>query len=477
MNKQRLCSLTLLAALVFAAPRAQGQNGWVLEGTVVTPETVLPGYRITIEGDRISDVSKSDGTTPPGKFLKLSNDIILPGMVDLHNHITWNFLPAWQHAALFNSRYDWQQVTDYLMDLPEPREVLLRDNRKHWSCEMNLFGEVKAVVNGETSLVGGLVGPDSECSRGLARNLDGASGIPDPKGGKEKQVYYQVFPLRLSPNDTSDVLKKLADGTYQAAVFHLAEGKAGDASSHQEFQSLDGKGLLVPKVILLHGVALGPPEFARMKHIGVSLVWSPKSNLDLYGTTADVIAARTAGVPTALAPDWSPSGSNGSMDELKFARRWSLVPTLANLPAGASPPPVFNDAQLVNMVTTIPAKMASLSGDIGSIAPHALADLLVLRNHGSDSYRAIIEATPADVELVVIGGIPVYGDYELMKSINGEADLQKLEICGSRKALDLKASGISIEGHVPVWGTVYEELRTGLARQGLTISSLAACHP
>jgi cytosine/adenosine deaminase-related metal-dependent hydrolase len=40
-----------------------------------------------------------------------------------------------------------------------------------------------------------------------------------------------------------------------------------------------------------------------------TIVWSPLSNLLLYGKTTDVAAARTAGLTIALGSGWSPSGS------------------------------------------------------------------------------------------------------------------------------------------------------------------------
>lgn len=48
-------------------------------------------------------------------------------------------------------------------------------------------------------------------------------------------------------------------------------------------------------------------------------MWSPHSNFELYGVTADVGAAYCEGVTLALAPDWSPTGSDNMLDEIKYA--------------------------------------------------------------------------------------------------------------------------------------------------------------
>src|SRR5207253_1274694 len=39
----------------------------------------------------------------------------------------------------------------------------------------------------------------------------------------------------------------------------------------------------------------------------VGLIWSPRSNIELYGDTTDVRTAKRMCVKIALAPDWSPT--------------------------------------------------------------------------------------------------------------------------------------------------------------------------
>ena len=56
---------------------------------------------------------------------------------------------------------------------------------------------------------------------------------------------------------------------------------------------------------------------------GVGLIWSPRSNIELYGVTTDVALAKEQGVKIAVAPDWSPSGSDGLLQELKYVATWN----------------------------------------------------------------------------------------------------------------------------------------------------------
>ena len=78
---------------------------------------------------------------------------------------------------------------------------------------------------------------------------------------------------------------------------------------------------------------------------GVSLIWSPRSNLELYGSTADVAAAKAAHVQMALSPDWSPTGSDGLLAELNYAAAWNDTQT----------PHPFTDRELFAMATSTPA--------------------------------------------------------------------------------------------------------------------------
>ena len=48
-------------------------------------------------------------------------------------------------------------------------------------------------------------------------------------------------------------------------------------------------------------------------------MWSPFSNLWLYGKTTDVATAQSNGMRICLGADWSPSGSKSLLGELKVA--------------------------------------------------------------------------------------------------------------------------------------------------------------
>ena len=50
-------------------------------------------------------------------------------------------------------------------------------------------------------------------------------------------------------------------------------------------------------------------------------MWSPQSNLRLYGETTKAAHALDIGIPVGLGADWLPSGSTSLLAEMKVARR------------------------------------------------------------------------------------------------------------------------------------------------------------
>jgi Amidohydrolase family len=71
---------------------------------------------------------------------------------------------------------------------------------------------------------------------------------------------------------------------------------------------------------------------------------------------------------------------------------------------------VFQGGELIEMTTSIPAEIAGLGDELGTLAPGRQADLLVLKSSNKSAFATVLSAGPAEVELVVVGGTPMYGD-------------------------------------------------------------------
>jgi 5-methylthioadenosine/S-adenosylhomocysteine deaminase len=259
----------------------------------------------------------------------------------------------------------------------------------------------------------------------MMRMLDVGSGFyPD---GTRDPVRYEVFPLVLGEAEAAELRSGLQTHRIHSLLIHLAEGSPHDASSMMEYRILKARGLLLPGVTLIHGVALHEAQFAEMASLGVGLVWSPRSNFELYGATADVAAAKHAGVRIALAPDWSPTGSDGMLEELKYAAAWE-----ASLPTA-----VFSDAELVQMATAVPAGLTGDASRIGALKSGLFADFLVIRPTGPTPDFALVHAGPADVLMVMVGGHPLYGQKDLVESLAPHLAWTPIAVAGTMKEVAL----------------------------------------
>src|SRR5262249_51397508 len=154
----------------------------------------------------------------------------------------------------------------------------------------------------------------------------------------------------------------------------------------------------------IHANALNAEQFHRWASRGGTLVWSPQSNLWLYGQTTDVAAARQSGLRICLGPDWSISGSKNLLGELK----------VADLRNRRHLNGLFTDQEICAMVTANPADALGLEDRIGRIRPGLRADLVVMSQKRTNPYRNLIEGTESDVMLVVADGVARYGTPEFV---------------------------------------------------------------
>lgn len=439
---------------------------WVLQGTLLTPDSVIENGRVVVEDQKIVDVGRGAALPSAARIIPV-NGIVLPAFIDLHNHLVWNVFPRWRPARKFSNRYEWQDIPEYSRVLSTPQGRMIADGL---GCKANLFAEVKAIAGGTASLVGSFGRPGAadgnKCDEGLARNLDFRPGFPpyppgpedcakagDPSGfppGSLGVVVNEVFPLEAAHERFTYYKCEIKNGRLRSVVMHLAEGSSSDSAAHREFRMLKGQKLLSEGLIIIHGAALTLPDFQEMRANDVGLIWSPRSNEELYGGTANIPAAMHAGVTIALAPDWSPTGSAGMLQELNYAAtRYSFV----------------KPEQLVAMATSIPAQLARVDDKIGKLEKGLYADLLVVRPRGGSPYAAVVTATPADIQLVMIGGQPVYGDYDLMAKLVPSAGLVQMTVCGASK-------GVNFNGIAESWTDTREKLNAALQRYGSALSTI-----
>ena len=448
------------ATLVFVSVcvgQASAQRSYAISGTIVTARGVVENGTILVADDRIQDVGASVKVPKDTQTIRVDG-VVFPGLIDLHNHLVWNVFPRWRLKSPVANRYEWQALPENDAELNGPEAALIAGGN---GCDMERYAEVKALLGGATSVVGSY-GPSpsdphrNDCVKGLARNLDVFSGLYADQINTEP-LRSETFPFEIPWERANAIRDALDSRQLRAVLFHVGEGK--DAASRREFLMLKARGFLRPGVTIVHGVGLREPDFREMAANGVRLVWSPKSNLELYGTTADVASALAANVAVALAPDWSLTGSSGMLDELRVAAAWSRQHAQS-----------LKEDSLYQMVTSQPARLAAISDRIGSLAPGMMADFIVLPKSGSSPLSALLESRPGTVELVVVGGKPLLGTPEYLEKFPGAKDLDFVTVCGQRKALNVRQD---IGGES--WTALQTRLRDALASVRTSLAALSEC--
>jgi cytosine/adenosine deaminase-related metal-dependent hydrolase len=176
-------------------------------------------------------------------------------------------------------------------------------------------------------------------------------------------------------------------------------------------------------------VAFDPAMLADLARRKVALVWSPRSNLALYGRTLDFETALKLHIPLALGTDWLPSGSMTMPREAACAMDYA-----------ASRGRPLSSRQVWTMMTANAAKAVHMEGLIGSIVEGARADLILVDNRGiSDPYLGVALAAPQRIAAVMRGGKLLAGDAELLAPFGG--DCEALEMAGRRKLACLAGDG------------------------------------
>jgi 5-methylthioadenosine/S-adenosylhomocysteine deaminase len=393
----------------------------LLIGTVVGPAGPFEG-EVLVEGNLITCVAASCAGQPgaSGATVISTNGIILPGLIDAHNHGLFNIFDEtdWTPLQLYGNHNQWTNEFRY-GEMVDAKQYLNSEGTSpvDYGCEMDKYAEVKALIAGTTSM---LVAPGTarSCFASLIRTIDTAQ---NDLGADRIQTSISV------PSETTaqGVCANFADGDTDAYVVHIAEGV--DATALNEFASLSSRAggcLLAPETVIVHGTALGTPQFATMATHGMKLVWSPKSNMFLYGATTRIDLAMAAGVTTiALAPDWALGGSINLLDELRFADDVDSVQY----------GDILSKERLTSMVTVEAARALVLDGVLGSLEVGKRADISVIGGWRPAPYDALLLAQPVSVRFVMVDGRVLYGDAQLVAAGPASPGCEALDVCGADK--------------------------------------------
>lgn len=388
----------------------------VLRGMVLGYEKVYVSGSVVVDGERIADVGCVE---PPAgaTIISCAEGVISPGLIDPHDHLGFTDRAPYRFGdKRWDHRHGWRA------------ELSTPGNR--WTGSANGFaseqwGEVRKLVAGTTTMVG------SGYARGIIRNLDQASAR---ESDALPVVENQTFPL----GDANRQFRSNCGWNYRddgfdaskedAYVPHVAEGI--DDYAAEEFRCLStdfagGEDLTESNSAHVHGIGLQTLDYDRMVRDGTALIWSPRSNLQLYGETARVSTFATLGGVIALGSDWTYSGSIHPGREMACADSFNKSALNG----------FFSDKDIWKMATENAAIALRADADVGTLETGKLADIAIFAEADDvkSPWRAPLEAKPGETALVLRGGTPLYGEAGVLGVL--DSSCESVDVCGESHAI------------------------------------------
>ena len=417
----------------------------VLRGTVLLPEEVLHNGEVVVDSRGVIVCAACDCKAEAGyaaaSVVSCPDGVISPGLINPHEHLTYqNNKPVGHGTERYENRSDWQGARGHKR----------LDYKSGANQTVQAHGELRFLMSGATTIAGAGGIP------GLVRNVD--TSADELEGLPIHIASTDTFPLSTpgknltrscdySPGRTTAFQVSQLDGYLP----HISEGI--DEEAHNEFVcTSDGDFDLVQKqTAIIHAVALNPADAKAIQKDLAKVIWSPRSNVDLYGNTAQAVMLDLAGVAIALGTDWVPSGSMNVLRELHCAD--TLNQTYFDKH--------FTDADLWRMATINAAMAVGAGHAIGMLKRGYLADIAIYDGKTSKDFRAILDAGVEDVALVLRGGRAMYGDDALVKdAVWGDpaaCESFPQAVCGKAKAacVDVRTGAAPKLGDILAAGQAY----------------------
>ena len=404
----------------------------LLKGMVLTPSGVIEEGEVLIAATFIRCVGTACSGLPEasGATVIQTHGIISPGLIDSHNHLPYNFLKEWEPPAgvMFTNRYQWADDPSY-EEFVRPFTAH-RSSNSHF-CPGARWGELRSLVHGTTTVMGQSF--ERTCTRGGVRNADHSHEL-------------QYDHMRTSIGSVRDINTEQAMGYIDSFdevmepitrfAVHMGEGHAGDNIT-EEFDSFAGRDprsierhqglslLYKETAVLIHAMALTTTQLDEVKQTNSKIVWSPSSNMVLYGQTADIDAILGLGIITGIGPDWTLSGEDNLLGEMQFAHAWAKREQSARV----------TPQKIWEMATGQGAQVVGLHEHIGTLSEGRTADITVFarRSVDQDPYLQVIESRAQDVRLVFIDGQAHYGDTLFKTGLAYREDCEAFDACGAQK--------------------------------------------
>jgi cytosine/adenosine deaminase-related metal-dependent hydrolase len=304
-------------------------------------------------GTRQPDATKSDAQS--GDAIDLSGLMILPGLINAHDHLEFSLFPRLGQGP-------WHDARVWARDIYHPLESPVREHLRVAKATRLAWGGLRNLLSGVTTV--------------CHHNPYEAAVFEHDFPVRVVQRFGWAHSLDFSPDLAERFRRTPADWPF---IVHVAEAVNGNGA--QEIHQLKRLGALDGRTVLVHAVGLDRRGLRVAAEAGAAIVWCPSSNMFVLGRTLGSEALHGP-VIMALATD-SPLTADGDLiDEIRIASK------LGGLGA----------EHIYGMVTEQSARILHLN--VGSLRDGE-ADLIAVRDCGETPAETLLRL---DLQMVMIAG-------------------------------------------------------------------------
>ena len=313
---------------------------------------------VTSAGPTISSIGvlSNEQTTS----LDLSGYLLLPGLINAHDHLEFALFPRLGNGHYQNSR-EWAE------EIYRPEESPIREHLRVPKWVRLWWGGIRNLLCGVTTV----------CHHNPYDN----DVFDDEFPVRVVRDFAWAHSLSFDPETVTRFREAKSDIPF---LIHAAEGI--DDVSRNEIHRLSELGLLDSRTVIVHGTALDAEGFELLKNRGAGVVWCPSSNVFLFDKTLapDQLASVSS---KALGSDSPLTAIGDLLDEIRSAATLGAAPEM-----------------LFQLVTRQSNQVLQLKKDEGRIAPRGMADLVAVHDRGLSPADTLASMSYSDVELVIRGG-------------------------------------------------------------------------
>lgn len=335
----------------------------------------------------VRDGLVSDGADLTGRSngvinINLRDDVVLPGLINCHDHLHLNCAPELRPERRFRNAEQWIAWVEDRMRPGIDKHIQAPGLAAPLSARL-WQGALKNVLAGTTTVT----------------HHDPHHEILD----------HPSLPIRIAPcgwAHSPGLAGKYGPSLEQSWeesppdrpwVVHLAEGV--DVGAGAEIDALARAGCLGSRTVAVHAVGLDERAKLRLLDHGGSAIWCPSSNLTMLGATLDPRSwdeLDEGGIGRlGIGTDSRLTGSRDLLDELRVAAETGDLEPI----------------EVAKLATANAARVLRLD-HAGRLEHGSPADLFVIRA-GQDPWKTLLEARRSDLRAVALGGRPVITDPDL----------------------------------------------------------------